>query len=92
MRLWEGGRKKGERHTERKRERGKERDRESEREEKRGREEGKERKWPLGGLLFLGSEGGVSGVCWLHSGEFKAQERELGHRKREAVSVKWSVI
>lgn len=40
---------------------GKERQRESEREEKRRREEGKERKWPLGGLLFLGSEDGVLG-------------------------------
>ena len=49
MRLWEGGRTKEE-------------GRETHREEKRGREEGKERKWPLGGLLFVGSEGRVSGV------------------------------
>lgn len=64
MRPWEGGRKKGEREraTHRGEERGgKERDRVRGREEKRGREEGKERKWPLGGLLFLGSEDGVLG-------------------------------
>ena len=53
----------GERHTQRKRERGKrETERGKEREDKTGREEEKERKGPLGGLLFLGSEGGVSGV------------------------------
>lgn len=63
MRSWEGeGRRERGRETHTEEKAGAAGGGERQREEKRRREEEKERKWPLGGLLFLGSEGRVSGV------------------------------